>query len=264
MSALAPGEPLPVLTSPLLSRLKGVRHAFFTRQGGVSSGIYASLNAGRGSKDEPAAVVENRRRVAVHFGAPADALLTAYQIHSATALAADTPWGDARPQGDAVVTSTPGLVCSALAADCAPILLADPDAGVVAAAHSGWKGALGGVAEATVAAMVAKGAAASRIVAAVGPCIGPASYEVGEDFLDAFMAKAPEAAAFFRPGAAPDKHLFDLPGFVLDRLARAGVAQAEWIGGDTCAEEALFFSNRRAFHRGEGDYGRLISGIVLG
>jgi YfiH family protein len=264
MSALAPGEPLPVLTSPLLSRIEGVRHAFFTREGGVSTGIHASLNAGRGSKDDPAAVVENRRRVAAHFGAPADALLTAYQIHSATALAADASWGDARPQGDAVVTSTPGLICSALAADCAPILLADTDAGVVAAAHSGWKGALGGVAEATVAAMVAKGARASRIVAAVGPCIGPDSYEVGEDFLDAFMAKAPEAAAFFRPGGAPDKRLFDLPGFVLDRLTRAGVAQAEWIGGDTCADEALFFSNRRAFHRGEGDYGRLISGIVLG
>jgi YfiH family protein len=156
------------------------------------------------------------------------------------------------------------LICSALAADCAPILLADAEAGVVAAAHSGWKGALGGVVEATVAAMIAKGAVASRIVAAVGPCIGPKSYEVGEDFLSAFMAKAPEAAAFFRPGAGPDKRLFDLPGFVLDRLARAGVGHAEWIGGDTCADEALFFSNRRAFHRGEGDYGRLISGIVLG
>jgi YfiH family protein len=264
MSVLSPGQALPVLTSPLLSGLKGVRHAFFTRQGGVSTGIYASLNAGRGSMDDPAAVIENRRRVAAHFGAPADALLTAYQIHSTTALTADAVWGDAGPQGDAVVTSTPGLICSALAADCAPILLADAEAGVVAAAHSGWKGALGGVAEATVAAMVAKGARASRIVAAVGPCIGPDSYEVGEDFLDAFMAKAPEAAAFFRPGATTDKRLFDLPGFVLDRLARAGVTQAEWIGGDTCADEALFFSNRRAFHRGEGDYGRLISGIVLG
>jgi copper oxidase (laccase) domain-containing protein len=135
---------------------------------------------------------------------------------------------------------------------------------VVAAAHAGWKGALGGVAEATVAAMTAKGARPSRIVAAVGPCIGPDSYEVGEDFLSAFMAKAPEAAAFFRPGTARHKRLFDLPGFVLDRLARAGVGQAEWIGGDTFADEALFFSNRRAFHRGEGDYGRLISGIVLG
>jgi YfiH family protein len=247
-----------------LSQLKGVRHAFFTRQGGVSTGIYASLNAGRGSKDDPDAVVENRRRVAAHFDAPPDALLTAYQIHSTTALTADAPWGETRPQGDAVVTSTPGLICSALAADCAPILLADAVAGVVAAAHSGWKGALGGVAEATVVAMVAKGAVASRIVAAVGPCIGPESYEVGEDFLGAFMAKAPEAAAFFRPGATTDKRLFDLPGFVLDRLARAGVTQAEWIGGDTCADEALFFSNRRAFHRGEGDYGRLISGIVLG
>jgi YfiH family protein len=264
MSVLSPGDTLPVLTSPLLSSLKGVRHGFFTRQGGVSSGLYASLNAGRGSKDDAGAVIENRRRVAAHFGARADALLTAYQIHSATALSADATWGDARPQGDAIVTSTPGLICSALAADCAPILLADAQAGVVAAAHAGWKGALGGVAEATVAAMIEKGAVASRIVAAVGPCIGPLSYEVGEDFLAAFMAKAPEAEAFFRSGAAPDKRLFDLPGFVLDRLARAGVRQAEWIGGDTFADEALFFSNRRAFHRGEGDYGRLISGIVLG
>jgi YfiH family protein len=252
------------LSSPLLSRLPGVRHGFFTRRGGVSTGLYASLNAGRGSKDDPEAVVENRRRVAAHFGAQPEALLTAYQIHSATALAADGPWGDARPQGDAVVTSTPGLICSALAADCAPILLADAQAGVVAAAHAGWKGALGGVAEATVAAMIEQGAVASRLVAAVGPCIGPKSYEVGEDFLSAFMAKAPEAAAFFRPGAAADKRLFDLPGFVLDRLARAGVAEAEWIGGDTYGDEALFFSNRRAFHRSEGDYGRLISGIMLG
>jgi len=263
MSLAYPGDTLSPLASPLLSRLPGVRHGFFTRQGGVSTGLYASLNAGRGSKDESAAVVENRRRVAAHFGAPPAALLTAYQIHSATPLIADAPWGDARPEGDAVVTSTPGLVCSALAADCAPILLADAQAGVVAAAHAGWKGALGGVAEATVKAMIAHGADASRIVAAVGPCIGPQSYEVGEDFLNAFMAKAPEAAAFFRPGAAPDKRLFDLPGFVLDRLARAGVTQAEWTGGDTYGDEALFFSNRRAFHRGEGDYGRLISGIVL-
>jgi YfiH family protein len=264
MSVLTAGEGLAVLTSPRLSRLAGVRHGFFTRAGGVSAGLYASLNAGRGSKDDPLAVVENRRRVAAHFGAPAEALLTAYQIHSATVLLADGPFGDDRPQGDGVVTATPGLICSALAADCAPILLADAEAGVVAAAHSGWKGALGGVAEATVAAMVAKGAVASRIVAAVGPCIGPESYEVGEDFLAAFMAKAPEADVFFRRGAAPDKRLFDLPGFVLDRLARAGVTQAEWIGGDTFADEALFFSNRRAVRRGEGDYGRLISGIALG
>lgn len=260
----APVDSLPYLSSPRLSRLTGIRHGFFTRAGGVSAGIYDSLNAGRGSKDDPDAVIENRRRVAAHFGAAPDALLTAYQIHSATALAADAVWGDARPQGDAVVTATPGLICSALAADCAPILLADAQAGVVAAAHAGWRGALGGVAEATVVAMVAKGALASRIVAAVGPCIGPASYEVGDDFHATFMTKAPEAKGFFRPGGHPGKRLFDLPGFVLDRLARAGVEQAEWIGGDTCADEALFFSNRRAFHRGEGDYGRLISAIMLG
>jgi YfiH family protein len=263
MNGLDAGESLAPLSSPLLAKLAGVRHGFFTRRGGASSGLYASLNAGRGSRDEPEAVIKNRRRVAAHFSAAPDRLLTAYQIHSATALTADASWGDARPQGDAVVTSTPGLICSALAADCAPILLADAQAGVVAATHAGWKGALGGVAEATVAAMTVKGAKPERIVAAVGPCIGPLSYEVGEDFLHAFITEAPEAERFFQPVPSADKRLFDLPGFVLDRLGRAGVGQAEWIGGDTYADEGLFFSNRRAFHRGESDYGRLISAIAL-
>jgi YfiH family protein len=254
---------LPVLTSARLGRIGGVRHGFFTRRGGVSTGIHSSLNAGLGSKDDPAAVAENRRRIAAHFGAEPAALLSCYQIHSAIALAAEGPWGSARPEGDAVATRTPGLVCGALAADCAPVLLADGEAGVVAAAHAGWKGAIGGIVESTVAAMEALGARADRIVAAVGPCIGPDSYEVGLEFLDRFIAEDAGAARFFRPGAAADKRQFDLPAYVLDRLARAGVRRAEWIGHDTCAEEALFFSNRRAFKRGEGDYGRLISAIAL-
>lgn len=253
---------LPVLTSPLLD-LPGVRHAFFTRKGGVSQGIYDSLNVGRGSRDEPEDVAENRRRAAAHFGLPAEALNTCYQIHSPDVLAAFAPWGDERPEADGVATGEPGIVCGALAADCAPILLADPQARVVAAAHAGWKGALGGVAEAAVARMTELGAEPGRIVAVVGPCIGPASYEVGEDFLFRFVADDPANEAYFSPGAAPDKRQFDLPAFVLGRLRGAGVETCAWIGRDTCAEPEWFFSNRRAFKRGEGDYGRLLSAIAL-
>jgi YfiH family protein len=253
---------LAVLTSPRLAALDGVRHGFFTRQGGVSGGIYASLNVGRGSKDDAAAVAENRRRVADRFGVEADALLSCHQVHSATALTAEGPWAE-RPTGDAVVTRTKGLVCGALAADCAPVLMADPEARVVAAAHAGWRGALGGIVDSAVVSMVALGARPERIVAAVGPCIGPDSYEVGLDFLDRFLAEDAPAERFFRPGAGPDKRLFDLPHYVLDRLTRAGVRHAEWTGHDTCAEEALFYSNRRAYRRGEPDYGRLISCIAL-
>lgn len=257
MTDLAP------LSSPLLSALPGVRHAFFTRQGGVSTGIYESLNVGRGSKDEAADVAENRRRAAAWFGAEPGALLTCYQIHSPTVLIADHPWGDERPEGDGVVTGETGLVCGALAADCAPILLADPNARVVAAVHAGWRGALGGVVESAVDAMVGEGAAPMQIIAAVGPCIGPQSYEVGEDFLRAFVGKDPAYETFFAPGVTADKRMFDLPGFVLGRLRASGVGRCEWIGRDTYAEEALFFSNRRAVHRAEGDYGRLLSAIAL-
>ena len=257
MTDLAP------LTHPSLAALPGVRHAFFTRRGGVSTGIYSSLNVGRGSKDDPGAVLENRRRAAAWMAVEPGALLTCYQIHSPIAFAADAPWGQARHEGDAVVTATPGLACGALAADCAPVLLADPEARVVGAAHAGWRGALGGVVQAAVTAMTGLGARADRIVAVVGPCIGPDSYEVGLDFLAEFEAKAPGSSRFFRPGAAPDKRLFDLPHFVLDRLEQAGVEQAEWVGHDTYAEEEDFFSNRRAVHRAEGDYGRLLSAIAL-
>lgn len=254
---------LPTLTSPLLSGLDGVRHAFFTRQGGVSTGIYESLNFGRGSKDDPEAVAENRRRAAAHFGLEPERLLGCYQTHSVICRVADGVWTGALPEGDALATHTPGLALGVLTADCAPILLADPQARVVGAAHAGWKGALDGVVSSVVKAMDALGADPGRIVAAVGPCIGPASYEVGQEFLDRFHAHDPGSERFFRPGGERGKHLFDLPAFVLWRLEQAGVERAEWIGRDTCAEEALFYSNRRAFRQGEPDYGRLMSVIAL-
>ncbi len=253
----------PALTSPLLAAVSGLRHAFFTRRGGVSTGLYGSLNVGQGSKDDPDAVQENRRRAASHFAAGPEALLTCYQVHSATAVQARGPWAGERPRADAVVTAEPGLICGALSADCAPVLLVDPEARVAAAVHAGWRGALGGVVEATLAAMDELGARRRQVLAAVGPCIGPRSYEVGLEFLAAFKAGDLGAEAFFRPGASADKRLFDLPAFVLDRLAKAGVGDADWIGRDTCAEPDWFFSNRRAVLNREADYGRLMSAIAL-
>ena len=250
------------ITHPLLTAA-GFDHGFFTRARGVSTGIYAGLNAGVGSKDDPAAVAENRRRVAAHFGADADHLNGCYQIHSAVARVADGPWRGDRPEGDAVVSVEPGLLCSVLTADCAPVLFADAEAGVIGSAHAGWKGALGGVIHSTVAAMQALGAEPSRIVAVVGPCIGPASYEVGLEFLERFAAEAAENIEFFTPVDGAEKAMFDLPAYVLHRLRRAGVGACEWIGRDTCAEDAWFFSNRRAFKRGEPDFGRLLSAIAL-
>jgi polyphenol oxidase len=251
---------IPVLTSKLLD-VDGIRHAFFTRNGGVSQGIYASLNVGLGSNDDPEAVRENRRRCAAHFGA--ETIVTAYQVHSATALVADGDWPAGPPQADGVVSATAGVVCGALAADCAPVLLADPQARVVAACHAGWKGALTGIVEATVSRMESLGCDRNRLRAAVGPCIGPASYEVGVEFLERFVHFDRTYSRFFASGASDDKRMFDLPGFVLARLESAGVPAREWVGHDTCAEEADFFSNRRAFTRAEGDYGRLLSAIVL-
>ena len=250
---------LPALTSPLLD-LPGIRHAFFTRDGGVSRGLYAGLNVGVGSGDDPGAVQENRRRAAAHLGGE---LVTAYQIHSATVFVADGAWPAGPPQGDGVVSGTAGVACGALAADCAPILFADPEARIVAAAHAGWQGALTGVAEATLAHMESLGARKDRIRAAIGPCIGPASYEVGLEYMARFTAVDRAYERFFSTGADAGKRQFDLPAFVLARLRAAGVTRCEWIGRDTCAEPDLFFSNRRAFKRGEPDYGRLLSAIVL-
>lgn len=253
----------PVLTAPLLSTTPGVRHAFFTRKGGVSTGLYDSLNLGRGSGDAPDAVATNRRRAAAALNVPVEGLNGCFQIHSTVVRVAEEPWGDQRPEGDAIVTTRPGIACGVLHADCSPVLLADPEARVVAAAHAGWKGALDGVIASTVAAMVAQGATPKRIRAAVGPCIGPDSYEVGTEFLDRFEAHDPGSKRFFKAGAAADKRRFDLPAYVLWRLEQAGVGEASWIGRDTAAEEADFFSNRRAFLRNEADYGRLMSAILL-
>jgi YfiH family protein len=249
-----------VVTSALLDEVAGVRHAFFTRHGGVSTGLYESLNVGRGSKDDPAAVEENRRRAAAHFGAGNDDLLTCHQIHSSNPLLAADRWNH-RPEGDAVVAAVPGLVCGVLSADCAPVLIVDPEARIAAAAHAGWRGALSGIVGRTVDLMVAQGADTRRMVAAVGPCIGPASYEVGPEFRETFVETDPDFARYFVE-AHGAKARFDLPAFVLGRIAEAGVLHAEWVGCDTCADEN-FFSNRRATKRGEPDYGRLLSAITL-
>ncbi len=253
----------PFATAPRLAALTGVRHGFFGRDGGVSTGLYASLNAGPGSRDAPDAVVENRARIARAMGVPPDCLLSAHQVHSALAAHVDGPWRGPRPEVDGLVTSTAGVAVSALAADCAPVLFADAEARVVAAAHAGWKGALAGVLEATVAAMIARGAAVERIVAAIGPCIGAASYEVGPEFEARFAAEdGPDVARFFRAGRG-DRRQFDLPAYCAAKLARAGVTQVDILGADTCALEARYFSNRRAHLRGEADYGRNLSAIAL-
>ncbi len=251
------------ITHPLLDRA-GVRHGFFTRQGGVSTGLYDSLNTGVGSKDDPAAVAENRRRVAAHLGGGPDDIAACYQIHSAVARVAEAGWKGERPEGDASVTAAPGVICAVLTADCAPVLFADYEAGVVGAAHAGWKGALGGIVHSTVAAMEALGARPGRIVAVIGPCISRDSYEVGADFQERFEHHDAGSGRFFAPGAAADKRLFDLPGYVLWRLKQAGVGDAAWTGEDTRTDATRFFSNRRAFLNGEPDFGRQMSAISLG
>ncbi|MCC7251171.1 peptidoglycan editing factor PgeF [Hyphomicrobium sp.] len=256
------------MLSPLqadsLSILPGIRHGFFTRQGGVSRGLYASLNCGQGSKDDPVAVIENRARVAQHLGAYADDVQTIYQTHSSTAEVVDRlVTRDSLPKGDALVTRTRGLVIGILTADCAPVLFADAEAGVVGAAHAGWRGALGGILEATVAAMEGLGADRTRIFAALGPSIGPSSYEVGPEFVAAFEAAAPDNARFFTIPKGRQTPHFDLPAYVMARLASLGLKQAERHAPCTYENESMFFSFRRATHRKEADYGRQISAIVV-
>lgn len=250
------------ITHPLLDKA-GVRHGFFTREGGVSEGIYAGLNTGVGSHDDPAAVAENRRRVAEWMGGGLDDLCGCYQIHSAVVRVAEAGWNGERPEGDAVVSAVRGPIASVLTADCAPVLFADAEARVIGAAHAGWKGALGGIIHSTVAAMEALGARPERMVAVVGPCIAQASYEVGADYQARFAHHDPGSERFFAPGAAEDKRLFDLPGFVLWRLEQSGVGDAAWSGDDTRADAVRFYSNRRALLAGEPDFGRLISVIAL-
>jgi polyphenol oxidase len=254
--------PTPLLADHLAA-LAGMRHGFFTRHGGVSQGDYASLNCGLGSRDDRAAVAENRARVARFLGA--ESLITAHQVHSATAVIVEKPWrvGE-RPRADAIVTATPGIALGVLTADCAPVLFADPQAGVVGAAHAGWRGALAGVLEATLAAMEQLGASHARIEAAVGPCIAQPAYEVGFEFEHAFLAADGESARFFaRPdGLEASRPHFDLPGYARHRLARAGVP-ARTLAPCTYAEAEDFFSYRRSQARKEADYGRQISAIVL-
>lgn len=252
-------EPLEVLRA---SALDSVPHGFLGRRGGVSQGVAAGLNVGLGSDDEPADVAENRRRAALAV-LPGAALVGVYQVHSATCVTVTAPWSDeARPRADALVTDRPGVLLAIVTADCAPVLLADREAGVIGAAHAGWKGAVGGVCEATVAAMESLGARPGRIAAAIGPCIAQASYEVDAVWRDRFLADDPENAAFLADGA-PGHWQFDLEGYVAHRLESAGLRTVERLGEDTYAQEDRFFSFRRATHRSEPAYGRQMSLIGL-
>jgi YfiH family protein len=249
--------------SPALDALApaGVRHGFFTRAGGVSTGLYRGLNVGLGSRDDRAAVLENRARVAAWLGVPAQNLCTPHQVHSARAVVASGPWNE-RPEADAVVTDRPGLALGVLAADCGPILFSDPQARVIGAAHAGWKGALDGVLEATVEAMTGLGAEPARIVAVLGPSISQANYEVGPEFVARFVAADPDNERWFETSGKQGHAMFDLNGYTVDRLARAGVAASQ-VGHCTYADEDSYFSFRRTTHRAEPDYGRQISAIVL-
>ncbi len=246
------------VTSPLLD---GVKHGFFTRIGGASTGIFAGLNCGGGSSDQAEVVAMNRARVAGEMEVAPDALVGVHQIHSADVVVVDGPT-EARPKADGVVTATPGVALGVLTADCQPVLFADRQAGVIGAAHAGWRGALDGVLEATVDAMEGLGADRTRINAVIGPSISQRAYEVGQEFLERFMDEDPSHSRFFVNGA-DGKYQFDLTGFGLARLRAAGVAEAEWTGHCTYSDATRFYSYRRATHQGEADYGRLISAIRL-
>jgi YfiH family protein len=253
-----------MLRARSLSALAGIRHAFFTRSGGVSDGVYMSLNGGVGSDDAPSNVAENRARMAATLGVKPERLLSAYQIHSPNVVVAETPWThDQRPRADAIVSRTPGLAIGISTADCGPVLLADPEARVIGAAHAGWRGALTGVIESTVAAMEQLGAKRSRIVAAAGPMIRQPSYEVGPDLIDRFRAADANNARFFIPAERPGHALFDLAGYIVERLRRAEVAEIEDLGHCTYVDAAQFYSYRRATHRAEPDYGRHVNAIAL-
>ncbi len=250
-----------------LSALDGdprIRYAFFTRQGGVSEGLFASLNCGFGSRDDPASVEQNRAIAAAQLGLPAERLVTCHQIHGTATITVERPWARAaNPRADAMVTAVPGIALGVLAADCAPVLFADPDARIIGAAHGGWRGALAGVMEATVAAMAALGARPEKIRAGIGPCIAQPSYEVGPEFAATFAAADPMSGGFFEPAPREGHFRFDLGGYIADRLARLGLAAIERATHDTAGEEALFFSYRRACLRGEPDYGRGLAAIAL-
>lgn len=247
-----------------LQGLPGIRHGFFTRLGGTSPGIYSDLNCGFGSSDERATVAANRTRVARHLNPAADKVVTIYQVHSGHAITLKSaPDPDNLPKADAIITTTPGLVIGILTADCTPVLLADPKAGVVAAAHAGWRGAVGGILKSTIAQMEAAGATRSSIVAAIGPCIHPKNYEVGLDFQNQLLAVDTEYARFFEKHQPSAKPHFDLPGFVAEQLSGLEVANSSTSTRCTYENESMFYSYRRSQHRKEADYGRQISAIVL-
>jgi YfiH family protein len=250
---------LDIITSPLLAPL---RHGFFGRGGGASSGVFAGLNCGPGSTDQAEAVGINRARVAQAMEVAPDALVGVHQVHSAVAVVADGPLPDPRPRADALVTRVPGLVLTVLTADCQPVLLADHEAGVIGAAHAGWRGALAGVLEATLEAMESLGAARGRVRAVIGPTISQRAYEVGPELMDEVLDDDAGAARFFAQGVG-DRLQFDLPGYGLWRLRRAGVAEAEWTRHCTHSDPARFYSYRRSVQRREADYGRLIAAIRL-
>jgi YfiH family protein len=251
------------LGSPLLSAIPGLRHAFFSRDGGVSDGIYAGLNGGIGSNDDPANVAENRRRMAEQMGVTTEHFLTLFQAHSPDVVVASAPWGtSSRPRADALVTRTEGLAIGVTAADCGPILFVDPNARVIGAAHAGWKGALTGIIESTVDAMETLGAERAGIVAAIGPLIRQHSYEVGNEFIERFVEADAENALFFIPAARAGHAMFDLAGFIRMRLENAGVLMIDDIGVDTYSDER-FYSYRRSVHRKEPDYGRHVHAIAL-
>lgn len=256
------------ITAQELAAASGVRHAFFTREGGLSQGLYASLNGGLGSADDQGAVTENRARMAAEIGVARDHLLSLYQVHSADVVTVTVtePWPDApeqRPRADAMVTATPGLGLAIATADCGPVLFADPRNSVIGAAHAGWKGAMSGVLEATLDAMEALGAQRADITAVLGPTISQAAYEVGPEFVANFHGADADNARFFRPSNRDDHAMFDLPAYIGARLQQAGVGVFADLGLCTYGDEARFFSYRRKTHRGEADYGRLISAIAL-
>ncbi|WP_126976096.1 peptidoglycan editing factor PgeF [Frigidibacter oleivorans] len=249
---------LEILTSRSLAPL---RHGFFTRRGGASSGIFAGLNCGHGSSDQTEAVALNRARVAEAMGVVPQMLVGVHQVHSADVVTVTSPLAEAR-QADALVTAVPGLVLTVLTADCQPVLFADASAGVIGAAHAGWRGTLGGVLESTLDAMEAAGARRERIAAVIGPAISQRAYEVGPEFLDTFLMEDEASERFFANGQG-DRYLFDLPGYALARLRAAGIGQAEWTGHCTFSDPDRFYSYRRTCHAREADYGRLISAIRL-
>ena len=255
--------PEPIISPPFdEATRKGIRHGFFTRRGGVSEGLYRGLNVGLGSDDAREKVEENRRRVSGWFGLAPDRLATVNQVHSPDVVVVDATYDGNRPKADALVTASPGVILGVLTADCGPVLFADAEAGVIGAAHAGWKGALGGVLENTILAMQSLGARREAITACLGPSISGANYEVGPEFVDRFLAQNADFAVFFRPSSKPGHAMFDLQGLTVKRLTDAGI-RAESLNICTYADPDSFYSYRRTTHAGEPDYGRQISAIAI-